>query len=59
MVPKLIEAIKVQGLVLVVEKHQDFDETEKVNYSLPCPLENIDGILKKNGVLRFNSSVSM
>jgi len=60
MVPALIEAIKAQGLVLVTDKTAEPD-TEATNLNDPFPrlLEGIDGVLKANGVLRFNESIDM
>lgn len=60
MVPALIEAIKAQGLVLVTDKLGE-KQPEKSIYSDPFPRlpEGIDGVLKANGVLRFNESIDM
>jgi CDK inhibitor PHO81 len=60
MVPALIEAIKAQGLVLVTDKSGE-GQVEKSIYSDPFPrlAEGIDGIMKANGVLRFNESIDM
>lgn len=60
MVPALIDAIKAQGLVLVTDK-----STEQLSaptlHSDPFPRlpEGIDGVLKGNGVLRFNETIDM
>ena len=60
MVPALIDAIKTQGLVLVTDKSS---ESEQASGSLRDPFprlpEGIDGVLKGNGVLRFNESIDM
>jgi CDK inhibitor PHO81 len=60
MVPALIEAIKAQGLVLVTDKTAESDP-EKANLNDPFPRlsEGIDGVLRANGVLRFNESIDM
>ena len=60
MVPALIEAIKAQGLVLVVDKSAE-PVLEKGILADPFPRlpEGIDGVLKANGVLRFNESIDM
>ena len=60
MVPTLIEAIKAQGLVLVTDKSGE-KQPEKNIYADPFPRlpEGIDGVLKANGVLRFNESIDM
>lgn len=58
MVPALIEAIKAQGLVLVTDK-----SAEPVGKGQDDPFTRlpagIDGVLKANGVLRFNESIDM
>jgi len=61
MVPALIEAIKAQGLVLVTDKSAEQEPAIQGPFSNPFPrlLEGIDGVLKANGVLRFNESIDM
>jgi CDK inhibitor PHO81 len=58
MVPALIEAIKAQGLVLVTDKSADVGTTPVVD-PFPRLPDGIDGVLKANGVLRFNESIDM
>ena len=60
MVPALIEAIKTQGLVLVTDKSAEL-EADRSILADPFPRlpEGIDGVLKANGVLRFNESIDM
>jgi CDK inhibitor PHO81 len=60
MVPALVEAIKSQGLVLVTDKSAEM-EVDKGVMADPFPrlAEGIDGVLKGNGVLRFNESIDM
>lgn len=60
MIPALIEAIKAQGLVLVTDRSAEPD-TDRGNLSDPFPRlpEGIDGVLKANGVLRFNESIDV
>ncbi|CZT44080.1 probable Nuc-2 protein [Rhynchosporium secalis] len=60
MVPALIEAIKAQGLVLVTDKSAE-QQVNMVSLDDPFPrlAEGIDGVLKGNGVLRFNESIDM
>ncbi|KAI4164494.1 MAG: hypothetical protein LQ342_001807 [Letrouitia transgressa] len=59
LIPPLIESIKVAGLVLVTNVS---DEPETVgtarerNYRMP---EGLDGMLRGNGILRFNDSIDM
>ena len=59
--PALIEAIKSQGLVLVTDKSAEQEPVINGPFSNPFPrlLEGIDGVLKANGVLRFNESIDM
>lgn len=60
MVPALIEAIKSQGLVLVIDKSAEpADEKRSYNDPFPRLPDGIDGVLKANGVLRFNESIDM
>lgn len=60
MVPALVEAIKAQGLVLVTDRTAE-SESQQANLNDPFPRlpEGIDGVLKANGVLRFNESIDM
>ena len=58
MVPSLIESIKVAGLVLVTDtsgEHNTFNSAERA-YRMP---EGVDGMLRGNGVLRFNEMIDM
>lgn len=60
MVPALIEAIKSQGLVLVMDKSAEpVDEKKSYNDPFPRLPDGVDGVLKPNGVLRFNESIDM
>jgi CDK inhibitor PHO81 len=59
MVPALIEAIKAQGLVLVTDKTAEPVAPANLNDPFPRLPEGIDGVLKTNGVLRFNESIDM
>lgn len=60
MVPALIEAIKSQGLVLVIDKSaEQVDENTSYNDPFPRLPDGVDGVLKANGVLRFNESIDM
>jgi CDK inhibitor PHO81 len=59
MVPALIEAIKAQGLVLVVDKSAETQETSLLYNPFPRLTKGIDGVLMANGVLRFNESIDM
>ena len=60
MVPALIESVKVAGLVLVTDSSMDGtttkDTAESRSYRMP---NGVDGILKANGVLRFNETIDM
>lgn len=57
MVPALVDAIKAQGLALVVDK------SSEVGPLSDPPLEKfpggVDGVFKYTGVLRFNDSIDM
>lgn len=60
MVPALIEAIKTQGLVLVTDKSSETDQASgPFRDPFPRLPEGVDGVLKENGVLRFNESIDM
>ena len=60
MVPALIESVKVAGLVLVTDASRDGmankDRADARSYRMP---NGVDGILKANGVLRFNETIDM
>lgn len=60
MVPALIDAIKSQGLALVIDKSA---EGEGVGGPRADPFQRmpkgVDGLLKGNGVLRFNESIDV
>lgn len=66
MVPALIDAVKSQGLVLVTDKsteHSDSSTMSSHDIAVVDPFprlpEGIDGVLKANGVLRFNETIDM
>jgi CDK inhibitor PHO81 len=60
MVPALVDAIKSQGLVLVTDKSTEHTPiTESHNDPFPRLAEGIDGVLRANGVLRFNETINM
>lgn len=57
MIPSLIESIKTAGLVLVTDTSEDSPSTAAVrSYRMP---DGVDGILRGNGVLRFNEMIDM
>ena len=57
MVPALVESVKVAGLVLVTDTSEDVDESAaNRNYRMP---DGVDGVLRGNGVLRFNETIDM
>jgi CDK inhibitor PHO81 len=60
MVPALVEAIKSHGLALVIDK-SDVAPPEFSPLADPFPRlpKGVDGILKGNGVLRFNETIDM
>ncbi|KAL8712568.1 MAG: hypothetical protein Q9220_003099 [cf. Caloplaca sp. 1 TL-2023] len=57
-VPKLVEAIKVAGLVLVVDISRGEEEGGEGN-GKGGMLEDVDGVVKSNGILRFWEVVDM
>ena len=60
MVPALIESVKVAGLVLVMDCSMDSTASKDIaaarSYRMP---NGVDGMLRANGVLRFNETVDM
>lgn len=58
MVPSLIESIKVAGLVLVTDTSEETPPSGSAGCSYRMP-EGVDGILKGNGILRFNEMIDM
>ena len=60
MIPSLIESIKIAGLVLVTDTSREqpsaAQKAAQLTYRMP---EGVDGILKDNGVLRFNEMIDM
>ena len=58
MVPTLIESIKVAGLVLVTDMSTGVaaSSAREREYKMP---EGVDGVMKANGVLRFNETIDM
>jgi CDK inhibitor PHO81 len=64
MVPALVDAIKSHGLALVVDKSGTCPSkggVENGNPLDPFPRlpKGVDGVLKGNGVLRFNESIDV
>ena len=57
--PSLIHAVKEEGLVLVTDKSTESIMPTDINDPFPRLPEGIDGVLKANGVLRFNESIDM
>ena len=61
MVPALVDFIKVAGLVLVTDTFEDLACSERTtvltpSYRMP---EGVDGVLKGNGLLKFNETIDM
>ena len=56
MVPALVDAIKSQGLALVVDRSAEAVSGDRHFRSVP---KGVDGLLKNNGVLRFNESIDV
>jgi len=62
MVPALIDAIKSQGLALVIDKSAEGEVAGgggPLGDSFPEMPKGVDGLLKGNGVLRFNESIDV
>ncbi|KAI6562712.1 anaphase-promoting complex subunit Apc3 [Pyricularia oryzae] len=61
MVPALVDAIKSHGLALVVDKSRERQPESGglVVDRFPRLPNGVDGVLKGNGVLRFNESIDM
>lgn len=61
MVPALIDAIKSQGLALVIDKSADGETATGGPLADPFQRmpKGVDGLLKGNGVLRFNESIDV
>ncbi len=60
MVPALVDAIKSHGLALVVDRTGGCGgETDSLADPFPRPPKGVDGVLKVNGVLRFNESIDV
>ena len=58
MVPSLIESVKVAGLVLVTDRSEENPLSGSAVRSYRMP-EGVDGVLKGNGILRFNEMIDM
>lgn len=60
MVPALVDAIKSQGLALVVDKSgEKAADPHPLADPFPRLPKGVDGLLKTNGVLRFNESIDV
>lgn len=63
MVPALVDAIKSHGLALVVDKSSESPKVPDVSNPLVDPFprlpNGVDGVLKGDGVLRFNESIDV
>ncbi|KAL2155324.1 hypothetical protein VTH82DRAFT_65 [Thermothelomyces myriococcoides] len=63
MVPALVDSIKAHGLALVVDKSgscsQASEYTDPLADPFPRSPKGVDGVLKDNGVLRFNESIDV
>lgn len=55
MVPALVEAIKAQGLALIVDRSSDSGPLADSSPDKTCT--GADGVFKHTGVLRFNDSI--
>ncbi|RYP19765.1 hypothetical protein DL765_003188 [Monosporascus sp. GIB2] len=60
MVPALVDSIKSHGLALVVDKSAELPTGPQLGADIfPRIPKGVDGILKNNGVLRFNESIDV
>jgi CDK inhibitor PHO81 len=59
MVPALIDAIKSEGLALVIDRSTESEPQENLADPFPKLPKGVDGLLKGNGVLRFNESIDV
>lgn len=59
MVPALVDAIKSQGLTLVMDQSTDSDGTSTMKDPFSRPPKGVDGVLRNHGILRFNDSIDM
>ncbi|RYO77656.1 hypothetical protein DL762_009118 [Monosporascus cannonballus] len=60
MVPALVDSIKSHGLALVVDKSAELPTGPHLGADIfPRIPRGVDGILKNNGVLRFNESIDV
>lgn len=61
MLPALVDSIKSQGLALVIDKSTEGAPEYGGPMSDPFPRmpQGVDGVLKSNGVLRFNESINI
>ncbi|CAK7567734.1 MAG: phosphate system positive regulatory protein pho81 [Sporothrix epigloea] len=60
MVPALVGAIKSQGLALVIDRSDEpIQDPSSLADPFPQLPEGVDGVMKSDGVLRFNESINM
>lgn len=59
MVPALVDAIKSQGLALVMDKSVNSPEASPQVDPFQRLPQGVDGVLKRHGILRFNDSIDM
>ncbi|KAL2174275.1 uncharacterized protein P884DRAFT_332142 [Thermothelomyces heterothallicus CBS 202.75] len=63
MVPALVDSIKAHGLALVVDKSGSSSQAPEYTDPLADPFprspKGVDGVLRGNGVLRFNESIDV
>ena len=57
-IPSLAKSIKMAGLVLVIDRSDGEQNGQLVRQIHRIP-EGVDGILKSNGVLKFNEMVDV
>jgi CDK inhibitor PHO81 len=59
LVPKIIESIKTAGLVLISDLTVNSTESAPAKRQGGPPNDGLDGVLRRNGVLKFHESIDM
>jgi CDK inhibitor PHO81 len=59
MVPDLVDAIKSHGLALVTDKSSDTQTGSPLTDPFHRFPKGVDGMLRRDGVLRFNESIDV
>lgn len=59
MVPALVDAIKSQGLALVMDKSSEAADRDPMTGLFPRSPQGVDGVLRDPGILRFNDPIDI